>query len=233
MTAARANDRQDPNDTIVIFPEDLATYDIVLDSSSSPVLIIEQPAPDQRMMVILPNEIAERPPDFVISVGDLLAATIVWEPLEGAQVGLSPVAVRGEAEPNSILALEVGGFRVETRAAPDGNFVFEGVQLLDGWNDIRIESVTYPGFAGCQAAIQVYRQEHPLLYVGRIDPYSRSYMTAQDDVVRCRKCGNFARLDSWLALPGCAIWECGNRNLAERWTRDNPDFYNDEPGMDR
>ncbi|CAG0935162.1 hypothetical protein TFLX_03994 [Thermoflexales bacterium] len=217
---------------IVILPEDLATHDIVLDTISSPVLVIEPPASDQTMTVILPCEIAEPKPNYVISVGDLITATIVREPLDGAQVGLHPVAIRGEAEPNSVLALEVGGFRAETRAVPDGVFVFEGVQLHDGWNDIRIESVTYPGFARCQAAIQIYRQEHPLLFVGRIDPYSRSYMTAQDDVVRCRRCGNFARLDSWMALPGCPIWECGNRNVTAHWTHDDPEFYKDESGLD-
>lgn len=65
-------------------------------------------------------------------------------------------------------------------------------------------------------------EETQLLFVGLKDPYTQNVMTKDDEVVRCRRCGNFARLDSWQALPGCAIWGCGSNRY---WTRDDPEFY--------
>ncbi|CAG0935163.1 Sulfur carrier protein ThiS adenylyltransferase [Thermoflexales bacterium] len=62
------------------------------------------------------------------------------------------------------------------------------------------------------------------IFAGLRDPYSQKLLNATDPVVRCQKCGTFARLDSWQNLSGCAIWGCQGK---EYWSVSDAEFYAD------
>lgn len=198
-----------------------------LPPDSGPIFV--KPAPEEPLITIWASEIADLEPEYVISPEDLIRSTAIHEPLDGAQVGSRLLVVRGQAEPDTHLALQVNDSSAETDADRDGDFVFQNIRLGNGWNEIRVWSLSYPNLVRCRTSIQVYRQEQPLLFVGLKDPYSQSVMSENDEVVRCRRCGNFARLDSWQALPGCAIWGCRSNRY---WVRDDPQFYQEEGAIE-
>lgn len=177
----------------------------------------------EHILVITDDEIeAALHPDFVVDEVDLIRSIVINEPINGTQIGLRPLIVKGEAEPNTELAIDCEGFHAIIKSDAEGCFAFKDVVAQIGWNEIEVSNLTYPGIT---AIIQIYRQEKPLLYIGRKDPYSQSVLTDNDQVVRCKKCKNFARLDTWQVLPGCAMRGCGSNQYL---TSDDNDFYIDE-----
>ena len=218
----------------VQIPADLAATRQPVSVRPRPLQIIEitspLPAPSRlaaqpvERKIIRPHELRAPRARLIITPEDVVAPTAILEPADGSQVGQRPIEVSGKAQPNSQLALEANGFRAQTRVALDGTFSFQGVQLHDEWNNIRVWSLAYPAFARCQAIIQVYRQAHPLLFVGQRDLFSQSVMQAEDDIIRCRRCKTFSKRDSWQHVPGCAncLMYGGSQ---EFWTLDNPEFY--------
>lgn len=222
----------DEKEPLVVEAGELASGDdLAIETSSllsdQPTMSVE-PGDELSQLVIFDHEIPDLPPQMVISSFDLVRNTLIHHPIDQAQVGHKPIDVSGEAEPNSQLILDVGGFRAQVIADVAGKFTFQGVRLQDGWNEVWVKSLTYPDYLRCRAMVQVFRQTQPLLFVGQKDIYTQGVMTADDEVVRCRRCGTFAKLESWQHHPGCARWRCSGR---EYWTQDDPQFYEENESI--
>lgn len=181
------------------------------------------PLPPPPLFVLRPEDIVTQPPVRIAEV-DFVQATQINSPHNRIQVGSRSLTVSGQAEPGTHLLLRIEAFEQGTDVGENGAFQFEGAPLIEGWNTIYVLSLSYPDVEKCHCLVQVYR--HALLYVGRRDAYTGSTLMPQDEVVRCQRCRNYARLDSW-QHAGCA--NCRSKRC---WTKEDANFYAEDPSIE-
>jgi hypothetical protein len=176
-------------------------------------------ASKENLIVITDEDIkACQPAEISVGESDLFQLIHIKEPLDGSQTATQTIDIKGEAEPNIEITLECNNFHSGAKSNAKGFFVFKNIPLASEWNDIELQVLQYPAIS---TTIQVFRQKR-ILFEGLKDPYSQSTLGPNDEVVRCRKCKTFARLDSWNALPGCAQHRCNGKQY---WTRNENDFF--------
>lgn len=210
--------------TITITEADVHTLSAaVIEPADQPVSFVLTPPdlPESPQLVLRREDISERPA-FRLSAVDFIRPTQIEHPGNQIQVGSHEIEVCGQAEPGSNLQLRVGEVEQLDAADTKGVFKFGAVPLKEGWNNIYVLSLTYPELDSCHCVVQVYRSA--LTYIGRRDPYTGSPLGPKDEVVRCRKCHNYARLDSWQQV-GCANWGCKSRQY---WSKNDPAFVSEE-----
>jgi hypothetical protein len=185
-------------------------------------LVVTAPSLPPLPRLVLYREDIPEVPSYRLDAADFIRPTQIERPGDKVQVGNQRLDICGQAEPGSRLQLRVGELEQTVESNAEGAFLFASVPLQEGWNNIYVLSLTYPDFDPCHCVVQVYR--HFLPYIGRRDTYTGSLLGPTDEVVRCQKCQNYARLESWQRV-GCTNWTCKSANY---WTKDDPAFFTEE-----
>ena len=187
---------------------------------------IERYSPELAVIVSPEECLRYRASEILIREEDTVNATVIEQPSHGQQFRTSRIDVRGRAQGGSDVRLEIGAYSEEALAdARSGAFHFQRVPLQPEENLITVSSTNYP-YPKCTASVRVVCIRSGAAYLGRRDPYTQNWFKPGDEVVRCKRCGNYALRSSWRAMKGCALPSCeGNRQY---WTLDEAEFYQEE-----
>jgi len=162
-------------------------------------------------------------PKLSITEIDLMKETLILLPRNGQNINKDKIDVSGTSQPNARLVLTVHNHIHQADADGEtGKFTFRDVPLIEGENTISVKMVGYETYPKCTSLVNVVYEKPQCPYANRKDPYTQGVLKPEDDVVRCKRCGNYQLRVSWETYGRCTM-DCGNKK--NYYTKDNPEFY--------